>query len=304
MGYRLKADEAVESGVRRIAREQIDKALAEIDDDGLGAHRTVHRVRKRCKKVRGLVRLVRPAFEDYSSANSCFRDAARRLAPARDSHTMLRTAERLADRVEGLDCAGLLGLLRRRRDEAAARVLGSELARCREELLECRDVVSGWRVEGDGIEAVLGGVLKTYKRGRARFRDAREESGVELLHEWRKRTKYLRYHARLLSGAWDPVLSAYRDEAKRLSDILGEDHDLGVLRAWIADLDHDEVSPRSAEGLMAAIDARRQKLHARAWPVGARVFAVKPRTVGDCLGRVWNAWQAERGIRVVLQDAG
>lgn len=63
MAYALaQDDDTVEAGMRRIAAEQIERAIAEIDDTGLDRHETVHQVRKRCKKVRGLVRLVRPAF--------------------------------------------------------------------------------------------------------------------------------------------------------------------------------------------------------------------------------------------------
>ena len=51
MAYRLEADESVDSGVRRIAMEQVEKAIREIDDAELGSHETVHQVRKRCKRL-------------------------------------------------------------------------------------------------------------------------------------------------------------------------------------------------------------------------------------------------------------
>ena len=77
MAYRIRTkDDDVEQAVRRIACEQIDRALAEIDDDGLDFARKVHQVRKRCKKLRGLVRLVRPALDAYGRENAAFRDAA------------------------------------------------------------------------------------------------------------------------------------------------------------------------------------------------------------------------------------
>ena len=73
MPFKLLADEDVESGIRRVAYEQLDKCLDELDDDSLEAHATVHQARKRCKKLRGLVRLVRPALGfAYSIENSWY----------------------------------------------------------------------------------------------------------------------------------------------------------------------------------------------------------------------------------------
>lgn len=60
-------------------------------------HKIVHQVRKRCKKLRGLIRLVRPEFADYSAENAEFRDAARRLSPVPDARAILECYDRLID---------------------------------------------------------------------------------------------------------------------------------------------------------------------------------------------------------------
>ncbi|WP_153558836.1 CHAD domain-containing protein [Roseimaritima sediminicola] len=77
MSYQIKREESLEQAVRRIACEQIDKAVAELDDPRLSRPQAVHQLRKRCKKLRGLLRLVRPAMEKtYAKENACFRDTA------------------------------------------------------------------------------------------------------------------------------------------------------------------------------------------------------------------------------------
>ena len=58
-----KSDPSLSAGVRRIARGQVEEAIAELDDPALEAGDAIHQVRKRCKKLRGLVRLVRPGLE-------------------------------------------------------------------------------------------------------------------------------------------------------------------------------------------------------------------------------------------------
>ena len=74
------------------------------------------------------------------------------------------------------------------------------------------------------------GLKRSYRRGRNRFRDVRAEASDEWVHEWRKRVKDLWYHLRLVRNAKKSVLGEAADEAHELSDLLGDHHDLAVLR--------------------------------------------------------------------------
>lgn len=92
MTYHFKRGEgSVEKRLRKIAASQIDKAIAEIDDPDIDTKETVHQVRKRAKKLRGLIRLVRPAFDDYKFENASFRDAASDLSYVRDAEANVET---------------------------------------------------------------------------------------------------------------------------------------------------------------------------------------------------------------------
>ncbi|MEE4144206.1 MAG: hypothetical protein V2I26_05340, partial [Halieaceae bacterium] len=65
MTFRISKQYDMGDNIRLVARDQIDKALTELADTTLGPHQVVHQVRKRCKKIRGLIRLVRPVFSAY-----------------------------------------------------------------------------------------------------------------------------------------------------------------------------------------------------------------------------------------------
>jgi hypothetical protein len=54
--YRLQADEKLSQGVKRIAFEQIDEALAHLQSSGNDLDKAVHESRKNLKKLRGLLR--------------------------------------------------------------------------------------------------------------------------------------------------------------------------------------------------------------------------------------------------------
>jgi CHAD domain-containing protein len=93
--------------------------------------------------------------------------------------------------------------------------------------------IDDWETECDWA-AIGRGASRAYRAGRAAFVEADIDPTTERLHDWRKRVKDLWYHQRLLSEAWPEVLGVLAEEAHGLSELLGDDHDLGVLAEWIA----------------------------------------------------------------------
>src|SRR5262249_26458757 len=100
MSFQFKPDESIKRGIRRMARKQLDKAIEELTGQG-GVRRdeVVHDVRKRCKRLRGLLRLVRDGLGDarYREENVCLRDAARPLTEVRDARVLVDVLDRLAE---------------------------------------------------------------------------------------------------------------------------------------------------------------------------------------------------------------
>ena len=76
----LPEDATVEAALRRIAREEAEGALSEVRGTGPLAPR-VHAMRKAVKKLRGLLRLVRPVFSDAKAENEVLRDALELVQP-------------------------------------------------------------------------------------------------------------------------------------------------------------------------------------------------------------------------------
>ncbi|QDS90013.1 CHAD domain protein [Rosistilla ulvae] len=115
MGYRIERNETINDGVRRIATEQIEKAIGELGDNRLDPPTQVHQVRKRCKKLRGLLRLLRPGFEaTYDKRNRWCRDTARLLSGARDAKVLLDTYDDLMEHYNDPVDRHAFGSIRRR----------------------------------------------------------------------------------------------------------------------------------------------------------------------------------------------
>ena len=282
--YRLKPEEFLSEGIARIARGRIDHAIDELrGKTDSSSEEGVHEARKDLKKLRALVRLARGELGDdiYGRENTCFRDAGRELAAARDSDVMLDTLKAL-DIPAGLgwDLRKVIQAQRARngdggRHEAAAGVVAM--------LREARKRVDDWPLEHDTFGALSGGLERTYRRGRRDFKAAQANPSVEALHEWRKRVKDLWYHHTLLRSLWPPVMQAVGDEAHELADRLGDDHDLAVLADWIRE--HTDADSEFFD----AVDRRRAELQAEAMTLGARLYADKPSAYVRRLRRLWKA---------------
>lgn len=73
------------------------------------------------------------------------------------------------------------------------------------------------------------GLERTYRKGRDAFAAAKRDRTTENLHEWRKQAKYFWHQLQLLEPLWPGLIGKVADQAHRLTDYLGEDHDLAVL---------------------------------------------------------------------------
>lgn len=295
MGYRFRHDDAsVEAGFRRIAEEQLTKALRALDGDDV-LHVGVHEARKRVKKLRGLLRLVRPAFGRFSDENVTLRDAARTLSGLRDQTAMIETLDRLSERhparIDKRRTVPLRRALEARRDEAAAaQDFGERIEAFRDVLQKVRGRAEGWRLKSDGWPALGPGLAQTYGRGREAMTQAHRTGRGGDFHEFRKRVKYHGYHARLLAPIWPPLMEPYALLLDELGELLGEQHDLQAFAPLVAE---SELKVEVRADLEELALEERRRLEAQALVVGARVYAEKPKAIARRLGAWWAAWAAD-----------
>jgi CHAD domain-containing protein len=135
---------------------------------------------------------------------------------------------------------------------------------------------------------VGGAFARIYRRGRRAQRAAEADPSDDNFHEWRKRAKDLRYGLELLSGAWSGPLVATAKEAEHLTELLGDHHDLAVLRE---DLHQRRLGEEETQILKASIEARQEELAAEAFALGRRLYAERPKDFSRRLGRCLRAWR-------------
>jgi CHAD domain-containing protein len=291
----LRSGERAADGVKRMALTQLDLAAEMLEAaarTGADEH-AVHEARKALKRLRALLMLVRAEIGEQAFARerTVVRNAARALAGARDAEVMLATLDALIARRPG-KLAGRGGIQRIRtrlageRDQArrAMQDERSEREAALAALRACRTRAGAWELPDGGATKLLEpGLLRIYRLGRSRYRRAARRRGRDMrrMHEWRKRVKDLRY----VSEMMDPPgrRSRLARQVDELGELLGEDHDLGVLDAWLREQSGKRdgrgpsVGRRSAKTLRRHIARRRRMLQRKILRRGERIYGVKPK---------------------------
>jgi CHAD domain-containing protein len=291
MAYRFTFRQTVAQNARRIALAEVEAALALCGNEGGDREETIHDVRKKCKRMRGLIRLLRGPLETdgkYDTDDGFFRDAARELGSARDSAVMVETYDKVLDRFAGEIDRRRYAPIRRAltlnaravhaRDDLAAR-----LATFRDRMLEARERVEDWHIDAEGFDAVRDGLAASYRRGRKSMRAAFAEPTEANFHEWRKHAKYHWYHTRLLEPVWKSEMKARRKAAKDLGAMLGDHHDIATLK------DHLAGRNGRVSDFNALMERRAIELAAGARILGERLYAAKPKAFTAEVGRWWQA---------------
>jgi CHAD domain-containing protein len=268
----LRTNKGLGLEVRRVARLEIDNAITALKTSGDPiSSEGVHEARKSIKRLRSLLRLTRHELGNkaFQAENQALRQIARRLSDSRDSDVMVATLDSLTATYATEIPAGVFDDLR------AALETKAETERTRlaahtsavngaiSELHALRARVAGWPLPENGTVADLKpGVRYVYKRGRDANDAAHASPSTNRLHDLRRRTKDVVHTAQLLDAA-SPKAGKIASRGKAVNEMLGEDHDLAMLRSG-ATTHAETLAPGHLELLKALIDRRRDAIQREA----------------------------------------
>jgi CHAD domain-containing protein len=303
MPYRLKFDESIRKGFRRIAREQIDSAIAELTTADVTAT-AVHASRKAMKRSRALIRGFAPALGVKAARkhDKALGAIARKLSGRRDADVALETVAQLEAQY-GADAAVALrplrDLLQSRRDAADVDPLDIETRDAiTSELKALRLRLAKAKLKGRGIDPVMQGIEASYSRGRKALKTAYEAASDLAFHELRKSAQTHWRQMALLSRSWPDEFAARVSAARELSQLLGDDHDIAVLKTVVADLDEPQ---RAA--ILTLFDARQAELRADVCFRAHRLYAERPAAFGARMIAVWSSGSEIKPIAPVVAEA-
>lgn len=295
MAFAFRQRYDVETQLRRIAAEQIDKALEEAGGTSEPFGETVHRLRRRCKRLRGLLRLIRPRFAGFAAENRAVRDIAGALAGARDTAVTMETFEALVAYDAGRGGDAEIGVTlaqtvrQRLKESIGAGPEESErlrlMAEFRSAMAAARRRVEGWDMCGKGFEMLSDGLGATYRRLSTGLEAAREGGSVEAFHAWRKDAKYHWHHVDLLEAAAPDLLAGRKALLDRLGGLLGDHHNLAVLDETLDKL--DGISAADLGVVRRLVGERQETLAGQAFALGRQLTAEKPSTLQARFAAYW-----------------
>jgi CHAD domain-containing protein len=293
--YRLLPGETVSAGVKRVIRAQVDDAIAQLRGEaGTPPGEAVHEARKDLKKTRSALRLVRAELGDaYQRENDHYREVGRALSSFRDAEVLIEALDELVERFG--DAAGERFVPLRDELDAQNRAASDDgsleraMAQAAAALDAGRPRIEELPLSGDGWRLIGPGLQRSYRRGRKRLGAVEEDASVTNLHEWRKRVKDLWYQLRLIREADRELIGSLSDHAHGLSDHLGDDHDLALLRE--EGLRRSDVFGEAGDQrvLFELIDQRRGELQFAALTLGKRIYDEKPKKFRKRLESRWRS---------------
>jgi len=297
MAYRFKRGESVIRGLKRVAREEMEEAGAQLSGHKRpGRDEAIHDARKSIKKVRALLRLA-SAEQDgiYGRENARLRDIARRLSKFRDAFAIIETFDELKSKFQRETRNKLqsvrLGLTKRRSQSAREEDVGIVIVEAASALRRAAKRVKTWPLRADGFAAIVPGLEKTFRAGRKALALVRKDARPENLHELRKRVKDHWYHLRLLEDLWTDMIRASEKSLKDLETLLGNDHNLFVLRETIMADPASYGVKKDVDLTLHLIGTYQKELREQSLVLAARIYDEKPRAFTRRMAGLWDTWR-------------
>ena len=293
MSFHLKRREPIALGIRRVAEAELERVRRNLRR--ARAQESIHDVRKRTKKLRALLRLVRSELDAvvFDRENAAFRDIGRELAMLRDADVLVDTCRDLEETARAAGVPRSLTGLQRHRQRLRREFFddATNVRRLDAAAAEAASRLNDWTHRGVDVDTIVKGLRRSYGRATDAFAAARRSTDDERWHEWRKRTKDVYYQLELVQGVWPPIIGAALAEYKKLSQSLGVDHDLAIVRQRLTDIVPDDVAARERRRIFAIVDRRRRSLQTSMRKSGKALFDEKPRAFAERFEACFDLWR-------------
>lgn len=288
---RLRKAENIDVGVKRIATALVRNNIADLSDAGLYRGVAIHEARKRCKRLRGLLRLVRSSIKvDFRSLDRQVRNASSRLSLIRDCGVMAETVRQLRksndESISDEELSLVQSILSKRL--APAEVHQDEQKQIALFLGDMRALlvrIPSWSFRAGLPKAARSDFAKTYRQSMELMTASSRVPSDANLHRWRKRVKYHEHQLQFLSKRWKGHATKRIARLVRLAELLGDDHDLAMIQTHLrkyGKVDSD-VQQAGIDRFRKVLANRRRKLQSKALKLGKELYSKRPAAIGKKL---------------------
>ncbi|WFP63698.1 CHAD domain-containing protein [Mesorhizobium sp. WSM4904] len=267
MSFRIDPRLPLTGEVRRILADEIGKALGHLETARDKPEQGLHKCRKRLKSLRALLRLVRSGDESFcQTENECYKQVSALLAGPREATALIETIDRLASAFPEQTAGGGLDAVRERlvlrQHELHAgpgldAAINAAVAACREGLERIDRLFLPDQPE-QAADILAEGARATLRRAKKALDKAGSRGEADDFHDLRKAAKTHSMHLSLLGRLWPTPIKARRKAVDKLGELLGELHDVFVMRALLA-ADGEPLGPAEDTKLLRKLLKRSER---------------------------------------------
>lgn len=310
MGDRLQPGRSGGVQLPRLLRTLIDRTAKAALDPTAPTSERVRAARQGCKQVRAALLLLPAELADVAEREATwFRDAARRLAGWRDADALVsgwdvllpphgegqpspasrlvpcRTVHTGGERRRLRNWRNRL-IAHRRRIWTDEQALEQALRQFTRELDEAKARLAGQRLAAVSFAEIAEGFERTYREVRRSWQRVKRRGKARDFHRWRKWIKRHGIQCCWLQRARPERLKQRVKQAVRLSDVLGAEHDLTMLRGHLRRQEGEGKTPIPLR-LRRLIRKRRNALRRQARRLGRRFCAETPAVLVKSVAKGW-----------------
>ncbi|MET0545452.1 MAG: CHAD domain-containing protein [Caulobacterales bacterium] len=306
MPYRFRLKEPLDDGAQRIAREQLERAIKAFED-GAPTDLAIHGARRRLKKVRALLRLIRPGLggKTYKHWNSDLRDTGVLFSDARDAIVMAAAADSLAEKAPARAkqaIAAVQRLMVAAQVQAGPDERNNAVSAGIERIRAAASDVENLRCGGLSIQDLGEGAAMGLEQSKDAFAHAFKAEDDESFHEWRKSVQRHWRHMQLLHAAWPEFFDVRANLAQDIARLLGDDHDLSILKTFAAERIGAGLTEKQAGVVFDFAQKRQDKLRAKAKVLGGALLAATPKALAQETEAYWEMSKDKKADQPPHQD--
>jgi CHAD domain-containing protein len=244
---------------------------------------SVHSLRIGVKRLRASWRLLQREIPEilFNDAEARLKAIHRTLAPARDELAVLTIARSLAAKsTKKKSRAALAMVAQTLSGHGAAELTRASMDQVSDGFQQESGVWRDLDVEKLHDQALIGGFVRSYQRGRRLGRRALEHDDVAVMHRWRIWVKNAFYQLDMIRPVLCASNRARRWYLDRLGDALGKHHDLLLLRARLGDVALEEADRLRVE---ATLETQLTVYRDRARKLYPYIYAQKGAAFGEAV---------------------
>jgi CHAD domain-containing protein len=286
----LSGHESLQDGLLRVMDDLVDSAAQTDKKSSSDAQSHLHRLRTTIKRMRALLRLVRPVTGEtfFRRENERLKYAAGCLSAARDKEVASTTLSELPISNEAEQLAIKAALSGFEGSPGPSNDLEKVIKQVKEALALTRHQFHRLDLTGAEREVIESGLRTVYRQSRNRMKMALRNGDDEAFHRWRIRVKNLYYELQFLESIWPKRLGKMVSLLSKLQDKIGLDHDLAVVKALLRKTPNTFGGKHSVDLLVNRLDEKSRRLRRKVRPNGRKVLAEKPGRFLHQLSRRWS----------------